>query len=431
MGGNAFKQLLPDAPFPRMSPDVYEALKTHLLCIIREFYTHVAVPAEYPGKKDHGDLDVVVSGPRDGLQHQELKTALRARCSIPMEGNRASNFAIPFSAFIPPNKGSSDEEAFLQVDVNVCEDRAQWERAVFYQSYGDLGFFIGLLAQTAGLSFGTYGLKVRFRPPPIHSPQTHPCTIQLIKPLPTSPPQTYRLSDSYHDILAFFGIPFDHYATGFTTQEELFAWVTLSPAAYVLAARYRSPDYVPPFQGSDARPMRRAFFTYLQTCDLPPLVQSPTAELLASTDKTQRDAKVAAALEYFGKAEDHARILLVARIQRRAKEILNGKNVEAWTSAKGMPIKLIMDKVKERLSLTARQLVEEVPRWQCALLDMSDDEVRIYVVEVKEEMQAAGKLQFDWRGAQAAKQERKKMQQLEGARTLENITGTPYTTPEA
>ena len=56
--------------------------------------------------------------------------------------------------------------SFFQVDVNVCADKAQLERTVFYSSFGDLGYIFGLFAQTAGLSFNIFGLKVR--PPALH-----------------------------------------------------------------------------------------------------------------------------------------------------------------------------------------------------------------------------------------------------------------------
>ena len=92
MGGNAFKQLLPQATFPRMHPKVYYTLKAQVLPIVKAFYAYAIVSPEAPEKADFGDLDIVVAGPRDGLTHEEIRTALRALCSIPWEGNRTSNF---------------------------------------------------------------------------------------------------------------------------------------------------------------------------------------------------------------------------------------------------------------------------------------------------------------------------------------------------
>lgn len=50
-----------------------------------------------------------------------------------------------------------------QVDVNVCRDRAEWERTVFFHGYGDLGMILGLIAKNAGLALGEKGLKVLSR----------------------------------------------------------------------------------------------------------------------------------------------------------------------------------------------------------------------------------------------------------------------------
>ena len=184
MGGNAFKQLLPQATFPRMHPKVYYTLKANVLPIVKAFYAYAIVSPEAPEKADFGDLDIVVAGPRDGLTHEEVRTALRALCSIPWEGNRTSNFAVPVDAFEDVAKeyqrigpagettqlegatdAGPDSQVFFQVDLNMNADRAQWERTVFWSSFGDLGYFLGLFAHTAGLSFSVYGLKVRHHPP--------------------------------------------------------------------------------------------------------------------------------------------------------------------------------------------------------------------------------------------------------------------------
>lgn len=177
MGGNAFKAIVPHGHFPRMPPPVYNALKTALIPPLKSVYSRVVVAREAPEKADYGDLDIVVSGPREGLTHAAVKEALRAAHSVPMPGPRISNFAIAMEAFEDvanacktcaaagegPAEFASDVNGsvFFQVDVNVCADDVQLERTVFYSSYGDLGLMLGLLVQTAGLSLGIYGLKVR------------------------------------------------------------------------------------------------------------------------------------------------------------------------------------------------------------------------------------------------------------------------------
>lgn len=153
MGGNAFKALLPYASFPRMTPAVYEALKARVTPQLHKLYGHVTVPKEAPGKQDHGDVDFVVFLPRDGLSHDEVRTTLGVVQSIAFEG--ISNFAIQSVDF----DGAAAPNYFYQIDVQVCTDYDDWERAVFFGSYGDVGMILGLMARPYGLSMGRNGLK--------------------------------------------------------------------------------------------------------------------------------------------------------------------------------------------------------------------------------------------------------------------------------
>ena len=163
MGGNAFNLLLPDASFPRMPPTFYLALKAHLTPILQRFYVQVATPREAPEKIDYGDLDFVVYGQRGAEAHEELKTALGASYSIPTEGIRGMHhFAIPLATSDLRDVASSiDKAAFFQVDVSVCVNPEEWDRVVFFTSYGDLGMILSSVARSVDLSLGSNGLKVR------------------------------------------------------------------------------------------------------------------------------------------------------------------------------------------------------------------------------------------------------------------------------
>ncbi|KAI0754928.1 hypothetical protein C8Q80DRAFT_1053438, partial [Daedaleopsis nitida] len=353
MGGNAFKNLLPDASFPRMPPPVYSTLKARLLPILQELYAHVAISPECPGKADYGDLDFIVSGPREGLTLAEVKDALRATCSVPMEGSRTSNYAVPSSAFedvvraardgtCTPDRalasGDPDGQMFFQVDVNVCADRAQLERTVFYTSYGDLGFILGLLAQTAGLSFNIFGLK-------------------LAEPVQSSTSQTFYLSSSMSDILTFFGLSMSRWERGFATQEEIFEWVATSPFVRPLVARYRSAGYRLPTKDRDrveARAMRQNFVAFLQAMDhdadaavaAPESGPQSEVQSLFAAPENHRQENIDAALRHFSKYEEHASLLYLGRASARAREVLNGTNVQNWTGVQGMPVRFVMDEVK-------------------------------------------------------------------------------------
>jgi hypothetical protein len=148
---------------------------------------------EAPEKTDHGDLDILALGPlspdeRGDLNFGALKQALGAEACISQRGNRTSNFAIPLSrlsgfpviestetshptgATLGRESMDDSTDAYLQVDVHVCEDQNEFERITFFHSYGDMGMLLGLIAKGAGLQLGATGLKVS-----LHSLTSFPC----------------------------------------------------------------------------------------------------------------------------------------------------------------------------------------------------------------------------------------------------------------
>jgi hypothetical protein len=165
MGGKAFAQLHPSAKFPRMPPSVYLSLKTRVLPRIAELYTHIGVPYEAPQKIDHGDLDIIVAQPITGeeVPYEQVRKALGAALSIPLDGFRTSNFAVPLQPedFISMGIEDSDSEVvFYQIDIHVCETKEDMDQHIFYHSYGDLGMLIGVTARGVGLTCSSNGLKV-------------------------------------------------------------------------------------------------------------------------------------------------------------------------------------------------------------------------------------------------------------------------------
>lgn len=165
MGGKAFLQLLPQATFPRMPPGVYETLKHAAMARLQQLYGTVVVPTEAPGKVDYGDLDYLVAEPRAAPSHDDVNAALGAAACIPMEGNRTSNYAIPFSVYGAilnlPEEDRYPAAAYFQVDVHPCDDMRELEAINFFNSYGDMGMILGVIARGVGLHLGAKGLRVR------------------------------------------------------------------------------------------------------------------------------------------------------------------------------------------------------------------------------------------------------------------------------
>ena len=179
MGGNAFSERLPTAVFPRMSPAFYNSLKARITPRLEALYHLVAIPPEAPGKLDYGDLDVVVYQPKDikegvplseCVTFTEIEQALESVHSLPLPGDRTSNFAIPIQqdelqhfpvAQEAVREGKLDlAQLYIQVDLHFCEDLGSWESRILFQSYGELGMILGMLAKTVGLTWSVAGLKV-------------------------------------------------------------------------------------------------------------------------------------------------------------------------------------------------------------------------------------------------------------------------------
>lgn len=152
MGGSAFS-LLPNPLYtPRMPLAVYQRVRSACHAALRELFICVATPIEGPGKKDHGDVDILVAldrrrifaspaddanqrSPRDLME--SIKRLLGAEYSIVRPTGASANLAIrwpsdaghPASAddespIIEVHAGEHDEskEKFIQVDISICSD---------------------------------------------------------------------------------------------------------------------------------------------------------------------------------------------------------------------------------------------------------------------------------------------------------------------
>jgi hypothetical protein len=132
----------------------------------------VDIPHEAPEKEDHGDVDFIVACPHTVIGHEEIKSVLGAIACIPSaqpDGGGTHNFALrladvvtslPTDAVPVPGETS---EVYIQVDVNIRKDSQDWENAMIFHSYGDLGMIVGRLAASVGLHVGELGLKVSHR----------------------------------------------------------------------------------------------------------------------------------------------------------------------------------------------------------------------------------------------------------------------------
>jgi hypothetical protein len=167
MGGNAFKEIISNAVFPRMNPAQYKALQTRCIEGLRGLYAQVTVAREAPEKKDYGDLDILVVLPstKDKTALPKAEEVAKAMgADYWQEAFPQSNFAIrDLEAEVALAEGGVTEgerkKVYRQVDVNVIPEE-DWEMQNFWFAYGDLGMVLGLIARSNGLYFGSKGLRV-------------------------------------------------------------------------------------------------------------------------------------------------------------------------------------------------------------------------------------------------------------------------------
>ncbi|KAF9533105.1 hypothetical protein CPB83DRAFT_845833 [Crepidotus variabilis] len=369
MGGSAFSATKAASSFPRIPPPVYQNLKTRFLTKISELYNYVGVPVEAPEKVDHGDIDFLVAFPKApftnlvNIPHHVVKSAIDAEFMVTMDGNRTSNYAVPirctewqpFGFQVDEDKRRSDaedNEIFYQVDVHVCESKNEWDRIMFYHSYGDLGMILGLIARNMGLKLGTSGLHL------LDHPNTH-----------------YLLSTEFDDILKFLGLSKEVFDRGFNTKRQVFEWA--ASCKYYDPVRFKTSG-----QGIRKVKMdRRMYYEFVEWVRQGRGESDLSEDEDESADQLLLDVKANKAREeallYFGKKEEYDAVVRERDGRKRLKEVFTGSVVRDWTKLGGnwKAIKLIVDEVRQRLGGEEGVLAF----WEKSGID----KLREYVLEVQ------------------------------------------------
>ncbi|EJD50798.1 hypothetical protein AURDEDRAFT_143221 [Auricularia subglabra TFB-10046 SS5] len=316
MGGHAFSESLPEAQFPRMSPEVYKRLKVATLQQLLLLFRHVAVPREAPGKADYGDLDYIVAEPFVEDAVDALKTTLGTQLVVGADVATTS-FAIPL-----PLEGNSTvpESAFVQVDVHQCATVDEFDRVVFFHAYGDLGMILGLLARSYGLSLGQNGMKL------------------VVGHAESGEPPSFFLSADMLHIMRFFALDMTQWQRGFETQRDVFEWVRSSrlfhPACLKESARreHRRRD----------RAMYHNFLDYVRELEV--------SGVYADVPQLSSEQVIAEAKREFGKEDEYNALVLSNRQRAHYKAVFNGHLVMEWTGLYGKAVREVMDVVRASVS---------------------------------------------------------------------------------
>lgn len=202
MGGSAFATGRSNPLYtPRMPKHVYTAVKDRCHAILREHYLCVASPIDGPGKKDFGDVDILLAWPLNpsaGKQEafDAIADALKATETIVDKGKDVSgHLALPWPSdvslenqtdavshprhllsnskltrFLQVTQADQqqedqdqdqDQERFIQVDVRVCDTLEYFQWMLFKHAHGDVWNLLGTTIRPYGLSVDECSLWLR------------------------------------------------------------------------------------------------------------------------------------------------------------------------------------------------------------------------------------------------------------------------------
>ena len=157
------------------------------------------IPRYYASKPDFGDMDIVVSsGAVEGLGGTDrFIEALRSQLGVTEIQNTGHVWATVYREF--------------QVDYFVRATELL-DSTASYLAFNDLGNLVGKMFKRLGCKYGETGLLYVFRR---ESQQSYK--------------KEFLLSRDWTRVLGFLGLDVAHWEKGFTTLEEMFAWVVASP----------------------------------------------------------------------------------------------------------------------------------------------------------------------------------------------------------
>lgn len=206
-----------------MPTGVYLHVRQHCHRLLFQHFFCVATPIDGPGKKDFGDVDILVCHHKlgktldDRQWVEELANILDAVDYIYTKGNGASaNFAIPWpEQFI---NDTDTEKRYIQVDIRVCETLKHLNWILFKHAHGDLWSIVGSMIRPYGVTVDESGFWLR---------------IEEIESTNKNRAKVF-LTDEPAKVLSFLGFPIDDYwERPFDSVNDMFEYSTKSPLAYI------------------------------------------------------------------------------------------------------------------------------------------------------------------------------------------------------
>ncbi|ETN38527.1 uncharacterized protein HMPREF1541_06562 [Cyphellophora europaea CBS 101466] len=346
MGGNAFR----DLETPRMPLHVYLAVRERLQNLLKQHFTYVATPLEAPGKKDHGDIDILLCGPitkfRPATDDSTNIEALNYKTEdiaaiIGAEHSRRIgtldqwNFAIIWPEEVsdhpatPDQLGNTDASIrYIQVDIHILPTLQSFNWMSFMHAHGDLNMIITLTCRPKCLQISEKGFFVGI--PELF--KTHP---KLGRVLATSDPD---------QVLRFLDLETERFWQHFASWDDLMD--------FAATCRFHNPAFISNRRDDNSEPTSSGVAT--------PVSESKGSVSLTMPNVTALVRNMAAVV-----FDQIGRMLPASKIQATAPEInaltntSSGINSSGTTSAENSaPTDALNLKPSDRKRLKTRPMYD-------------------------------------------------------------------------
>ena len=303
MGGQAFDKPKEGEPkdFPRMPPELYHRVASHIKRLLELHFARVAIPREAPEKADHGDIDFLVAEerPQDLVRNMKVWDRVKAEIGAVLHKRNGSthNFAIDHPDTF---------NALIQIDVELSpghdtpEEGELFEWTNFMKSDSDLLQIIGICHRPLGLTCNDRGLHLR---------------VEQVEPYNKKKSLIFLTRDP-NTAMRFYGFNTETYWAGFRTEEELFNWVTQG-RFFSREVFDRRVEKANDRARQAKRPMYRRFVEEYM----------PAYPEIGSKSYTRSEV-LEAALETFGKREEYNDML--------SKHYIREADVQLWKEIRGL-----------------------------------------------------------------------------------------------
>eukprot|EP00047_Mylnosiga_fluctuans_P014681 m.40435 g.40435 ORF g.40435 m.40435 type:complete len:352 (-) comp5611_c0_seq3:274-1329(-) len=243
MGGHALKLV----ETVRKSAEDYAVIRAHVLAIMAAAGVRCAIPFEVPGKTSYGDLDVLYVPPA-GFQKRLFLDEHFAPTEVVTNG-QVSSFNVTIGPEVAKN---------FQVDF-IATAAEEFEMALFYFSYSDLGGLFGRIVTSVGLKLGIAGLWMDVAVRGMQALLDGTASMHEINQ--TLHTRRVILTSDPKEMCAFLGLDHGHYDRGFQSATEVFDFVR--SCRYFSPAVFTSLNYEHRSRATK-RPFYNAFLDHIQ-----------------------------------------------------------------------------------------------------------------------------------------------------------------------